>query len=59
MEKEKTIDEAMGYVTAMKDVIKYLSEMTEFNPDKRYIDSVALIDFCREQSKKQSKQFTA
>jgi hypothetical protein len=56
---EKTIGETIGYVKAMKDVIKYLSDLTESNPDKRNVDAIPLIDFCREQSEKQAKKFTA
>ena len=36
----KEISEKVGYLAAMVDVINYLKIKTQFNPDKRYIDSV-------------------
>lgn len=33
-------DETNGYIFAMQDLLKYIEELTEFNPSKRMIDSV-------------------
>ncbi|MEO7049540.1 MAG: hypothetical protein ABI091_29830 [Ferruginibacter sp.] len=54
----KEISEKVGYLAAMVDVINYLKIKTEFNPDKRYIDSVELIAFCHDKCKPQSKIVT-
>jgi hypothetical protein len=42
--KTKNIDQSIGYVQAINDVIKIIGEMTGSNPAKRNIDSVELID---------------
>lgn len=45
------VDEIRGYNKCMQDVIDYLKEVTEFNPEKRMIDSVPLLDLIEESAK--------
>lgn len=38
------IMEVRGYQLALADFLEYLKEKTEFNPDKRMVDAVELLD---------------
>ena len=40
----KTIEEINGYQKALDAVYKYLAEVTQFNPVKRYVDAVDILD---------------
>lgn len=41
---EKSMSEILGYSKALRDFFNEVKDLTQFNPDKRFIDSVALLD---------------
>lgn len=44
------IDHSVGFITALNEVIRHLKEVTNFNPDNRFIDSISLILWIQERS---------
>ena len=38
------INEVGGYTKCLKSLLRFLEEETNFNPDKRFIDSVNILD---------------
>lgn len=46
------IDEINGYREALEDILSFLKEKTEFNPAKRMVDSVDILDSISETSGK-------
>jgi len=38
------VNEMSGYLQALQSVFHYVGEITEYNPEKRYIDAAALIE---------------
>jgi hypothetical protein len=41
---EKSMNEMLGYTKALRDIYNYIKDTTAFNPEKRFIDSVPLLD---------------
>ena len=44
------IDRAQGFIECLGEVLNYIDELTGFNPEKRYIDAVALLDIIKNTS---------
>ncbi len=44
------IDRAQGFIDCLGEVLKYIEEITELKPEKRYIDAVRLIDVIKNTS---------
>ena len=38
------IDKVNGYLYALQDFLKYMEQLTGFNPDKRFVDSVDIVN---------------
>jgi len=38
------IDRAMGFIDCLREVLNYIEEVTEFKPEKKYINATELLD---------------
>lgn len=45
---DKNIGEVNGYLLAIMDMMEYVKEITEYNPAKRMIDAVDILEAIRE-----------
>lgn len=41
---EKSMSEILGYIKCLRDLYNHVKDETQFNPDKRFIDSVTILD---------------
>lgn len=40
----ENVDKVNGYLYCLQDLLKYMEQLTEFNPSKRFIDSVDILN---------------
>ena len=48
----RTADEIAGYTAAMQDIMRYLEQVTQFDPRKRVVDAVTMIESIVETNEK-------
>jgi len=50
------IDKLSGYSYALSDLLKYMEDITQFDPSKRFVDSVDIINTISETNAEITKQ---